>query len=122
RDFYRDMIGLDVLEDFSEAGGIVFFKICEGYGGHSCVLALFDKEAGQARGHPTGSKPPTTGAGSSLHHLALTVDYEAQDALKAFLDAQGVAHRTEVFEWIGWRGVFITDPEGNTVEFVAAVS
>jgi catechol 2,3-dioxygenase-like lactoylglutathione lyase family enzyme len=62
---------------------------------------------------------PETGAKSSLHHLALSVDYAAQDALREFLDEKGVAHRTEHFDWIGWRGVFITDPEGNTVEFVA---
>ena len=25
------------------------------------------------------------------------------------------------FDWIGWRGVFLKDPEGNTVELVAAL-
>lgn len=119
RDFYRDIVGLEVLADFSEAGGIVFFQIAPGYGGHTSVLALFDKKAGANRAHPTSDEDPFTGERSSLHHLALTVDFDKQDALRTFLDARGVAHRTEEFEWIGWRGVFISDPEGNTVEFVA---
>jgi len=121
RDFYRDIVGLEILEDFSDQGGIVFFRIAAGFRGHTSVLALFHKTAGATRSHPTSNVAPATGAGSSLHHLALAVDYEAQDALRDFLNAQGVPHRTEDFEWIGWRGVFITDPEGNTVEFVARV-
>jgi len=119
--FYRDIVGLPLLRDFSDASSIVFFKVAEGCGGHTAVLALFDKTAGRPDIHPTGTEAPETGARSSLHHLALTVDYAAQDALRDFLDAKGVAHRTERFDWIGWRGVFIRDPEGNTVEFVAGV-
>lgn len=118
RDFYRDIVGLSVLRDFPEAG-IVFFRVADGPGGHTSVLALFDRTAGAARGHPTGTAPPATGAGSSLHHLAPAVDRAAQDALRTFLGANGVPHRTETFDWIGWRGVFVTDPEGNTVAFVA---
>lgn len=120
RDFYRDVVGLRILNDSSDASGIVFFRIAEGYGGHTCVLALFHKTAGGDRQHPIGSAPPETGARSSLHHIALTVEHGAQDALRTFLDEQGIAHRTEDFDWVGWRGVFITDPEGNTVEFVAS--
>ncbi|MEM1101085.1 MAG: VOC family protein [Pseudomonadota bacterium] len=120
RAFYRDVVGLEILRDFSEASGIVFFRIAPGHGGHTTVLALFDPSAGAARGHKTGQMP-VTGAGSSLHHLALTVDHAAQDPLRAFLDRKGVPHRTEQFDWIGWRGIFIEDPEGNTVEFVAGV-
>ena len=31
----------------------------------------------------------------------------------------GVPYRVQDFAWVGWRGVFVTDPEGNTVELVA---
>ncbi|MEM6306711.1 MAG: VOC family protein [Pseudomonadota bacterium] len=120
RDFYSDIVGLSLWHDFSQQGGIVFFRIGQGYGGHTTVLALFDTTAGRDRGFPTASVPPVTGGASALHHLALTVDYAAQDDLKIFLDRHSIAHRTEVFDWIGWRGVFITDPEGNVIEFVAA--
>ncbi|MEM9707422.1 MAG: VOC family protein [Pseudomonadota bacterium] len=119
RAFYRDVVGLEVLRDFSEGSGIVFFRISEGFGGHTAVLALFSADAEDRRAlHPTGAKPET-GARSSLHHLALTVARDQQGALEAYFTEIGLAYRVEVFDWIGWRGTFVTDPEGNTVEFVA---
>ncbi|MEM8979818.1 MAG: VOC family protein [Pseudomonadota bacterium] len=116
--FYRDIVGLKILTQPGESG-IAFFEIGPSYGGHTAVLALFRKDAGRSDLHPSSDQAPHTGARSSLHHLALTVDAADQDALKTFLDAQGIPHKTQTFDWIGWRGVFITDPEGNTVEFVA---
>lgn len=117
--FYQDIVGLKVLRDFRKTG-IVFFKISEGYGGHTTVLALFGPGAGRPELHAQSDMAPETGARSSLHHIALTVDFDAQDRIKDWLTQHGVPYRTEIFDWIGWRGVFITDPEGNTVEFVAA--
>ena len=117
--FYRDVVGLTVLKDFSETG-IVFFKIAEGCGGHTTVLALFAYEVGRPELHAHSEDAPETGVRSSLHHIALTVDYAAQDGIMAWLSEQGIAYRIQTFDWIGWRGVFINDPEGNTVEFVAA--
>ena len=56
---------------------------------------------------------------SSLRHLALTLPRAEQDAAQAWLDRQAIPYRVETFSWIGWRGVFLTDPDGNTVELVA---
>ncbi|MEO0909089.1 MAG: VOC family protein [Pseudomonadota bacterium] len=117
--FYRDVVGLEVLSDTRE-DGIAFFKICDGFGGHTTVLALFLPNAGRPDLHPQGVEKPFTGARSSLHHLALTVAFEEQDAIRDWLEKNGVEHQEQVFDWIGWRGIFIKDPEGNTVEFVAA--
>ncbi len=75
--FYRDVVGLEVLSG-DERSDIVFLKVCEGYRGHICVLALFARDAGRPEIHPAGTEPPVTGAGSSLHHLALGVDFEAR--------------------------------------------
>jgi len=118
--FYRDIVGLDILSEPGETG-IAFFRIGPSYGGHTAVLALFRNDAGRPDLHPSSPDAPETGAGSSLHHLALTVDHRDQDALKNFLDGHNIPHKTQTFDWIGWRGVFITDPEGNTVEFVAGL-
>jgi catechol 2,3-dioxygenase-like lactoylglutathione lyase family enzyme len=108
--FYRDILGLTVLEG-GHRGGIVFFSLGESYGGHTAVLALFrDDDAGRSSYAP-----------SSLHHLALTVDAAEQDAVMAWYARNGLDCRVEDFAWIGWRGVFTTDPEGNTVELVARV-
>jgi len=110
--FYRDIIGLDHLSG-DHWDGIVFFKIADGFGGHTSVLALFRPDAGRPDLHPQGIKPPATGAGSSLHHLALSLPYAEQDAVMRWYEHNGVDYRVEIFDWIGWRGIFTTDPEGT---------
>jgi hypothetical protein len=45
--FYRDIVGLEVMLD-NRDDGIVFFKICDGFGGHTTILALFLPNAGRA--------------------------------------------------------------------------
>jgi len=37
----------------------------------------------------------------------------------AWYDKLEQPYRVEHFGWIGWRGIFTKDPEGNTVELVA---
>ena len=63
--------------------------------------------------------PPETGAQSSLHHIALSLPFEEQQAVMDWYDGLGIDYRVQVFDWIGWRGIFTKDPEGNTVELVA---
>ncbi|SPH24077.1 hypothetical protein DEA8626_03126 [Defluviimonas aquaemixtae] len=117
--FYRDVIGLELMAGGADAD-ITFFRIANGFGGHTTVLALFLHSAGTRPGlHPTGSHPPATGAGSSLHHIALSLPYEEQEAVMRWYDSLGQPYRVERFDWIGWRGIFTEDPEGNTVELVA---
>ncbi|MEL6198416.1 MAG: VOC family protein [Pseudomonadota bacterium] len=116
--FYAEVIGLERLA--AREGGIVFFRIAPGYAGHTTVLALFAHDAAVRPGlHPTGTMPQT-GARSSLHHLALSLDWDEQAAAIAWYERIGQPYRIEHFDWIGWRGVFTEDPEGNTVELVAA--
>ncbi|MEM6624225.1 MAG: VOC family protein [Pseudomonadota bacterium] len=117
--FYRDVIGLSVLSD---RGRITFFDLGEGYGGHTTVLALFAYDAPQRDVHPQVPQKPLTGAGSALHHLALTVGADEQQAVIDWYRHLGQPYRIEEFPWIGWRGVFTQDPEGNTVELVAKVA
>ncbi len=83
-------------------------------------MALFHATAGRANLHPQGSDAPETGAKSSLHQLALTVAYDEQEAIKQGLAENAIDYQVQIFDWIGWQGIFIRDPEGNTVEFVAA--
>ncbi|MEM6972621.1 MAG: VOC family protein [Pseudomonadota bacterium] len=118
--FYRDVIGLEPLPGGS-GDGIFFFRIAPSHGGHFAVLALFEPTAGRREIHPAGPPRPEAGAASSLHHLALVVPADEQDAVIGWYERQGLSYRVEAFDWIGWRGVFTTDPEGNTVELVAYV-
>ncbi|MCF6315041.1 MAG: VOC family protein [Marinosulfonomonas sp.] len=76
--------------------------------GHTTILALFSADT-----------KPETGARSSLHHIALSLPYDEQDAVMAWYDKLEQPYRVEHFGWIGWRGIFTKDPEGNTVELVA---
>ncbi|QBY01767.1 VOC family protein [Rhodophyticola sp. CCM32] len=117
--FYEEILGLERM-----TGGtrdrIVFFRIAEGFGGHTAVLALFDKALSRNPGpHPTEPDRPETGAKSSLHHIALSLPFAEQEAVMAWYEAKGLNYRVELFDWTGWRGVFTEDPEGNTVELVA---
>jgi catechol-2,3-dioxygenase len=105
--FYRDVIGLEILAG-DHRDGIVFFRISEGFAGHTAVLALFRDAAGQGGG-----------PASSLHHLALSLPRGEQDAVLRWYEARGQDFHVREFPWIGWRGIFTTDPEGNTVELVA---
>ena len=103
REFYEKIVGLELLRQFPE---IVFFRIGEGYGGHTTILALF------ARDQTVGVEQ------STLDHLAFTIDIADYETERERLQAAGMKVRPEVFGWVGWRSLFIHDPEGNTVEFV----
>ena len=119
-DFYERLIGLERLHG-DHTSGIVFFRIAAGFAGHTSVLALFEKGYEARPGlHPTSQDNPVTGGGSSLHHIALSLPFAEQEAALAWFAAHNIPTRVERFGWIGWRGVFVTDPEGNTVKLVAA--
>ena len=116
--FYRDVIGLELLND-PDNSPIVFLRVAEGFAGHTAVLALFSHEvegAGRTRG---SAVPPETGPRSSLHHIALSLPWEEQDKVIAWYKHLGRSYTVEYFDWVGWRGVFTFDPDGNTVELVA---
>ena len=117
--FYGDVLGLEQMEG-NVAEGIVFFRIADGFGGHTQVLALFNKQFVSRPGlHPTGIEAPMTGASSSLHHLAFSLPFGEQESVMSWYEANELPYRVETFGWVGWRGVFTEDPEGNTVELVA---
>ena len=101
--FYSDVIGLELMRRFEHAA---FFRIAEGYAGHTTVLALFDRNS------------PVERERSAVDHLAFTialVDYEPE---RRRLEALGLAVTTATHDWVHWRSMYIEDPEGNTVEFV----
>lgn len=116
--FYSDVIGLECFARRDQ--GITFFRIAEGHAGHTAVLALFGPGTGRPEIHGVTPEAPETGARSSLHHIALSLGWEEQEAVMAWYDSIGQPYNVQHFDWTGWRGVFTEDPEGNTVELVAA--
>ena len=116
--FYRDIVGLEVL-NLNAGLGIAFFKISDGVAGHTNVLALFRDGAGTKDAAADEANPPFAGPRSSLHHLALTLPFGEQQAAMEWYEQNGLPYSIEIFDWAGWRGVFAKDPDGNTVELVA---
>ena len=106
--FYTEVVGLELLRKFP---GIVFYKIGEGYAGHTQILALFHHSV-RNRGIRD------TEALTSLYHFALAIGLGDYHAEKERLENLGVTVRTEEFAWVHWRSLFNTDPEGNSIEFV----
>jgi catechol 2,3-dioxygenase-like lactoylglutathione lyase family enzyme len=109
--FYADVLGLEVLR---REENYVFFKVAEGYGGHSQNLALFDATV------PVGTKSPQISfEGTTLHHIALNVALEDFGSEKLRLEGLGIRVDATVHEWLHVRSIYFFDPEGNMLELVA---
>ncbi len=111
-DFYQNSLGLELIKDVDN---YKFFKIAEGYGGHYQVLALFAKTNPNAFDEVLGSIDSNN---SSLHHYALEIDKNDYNYIIKQLKNQHIVFKTEVFEWVKWKSIFIKDPEENIIEFV----
>ena len=103
RAFYRDVVGLEV---FREGENHVFFKVADGVEGHPQLLVLFDRGRGVS---------PDS---STLDHLAFVIGREEYDDRRRQLEEHGLEPATKEFPNFGWRALFVSDSDGNTVEFV----
>lgn len=102
--FYQDKIGLELMRRFPESA---FFKIGDGFAGHTVILALFDRSTKVEQ------------AKTTLDHLAFTIDIADFESEQQRLESLGVPTRTSTHAWVQWRSIYVDDPDGNTVEFVA---
>jgi catechol 2,3-dioxygenase len=111
--FYQDVFGLELLRRFER---MAFLKVAAGRAGHTTIVALFDQ------GLPTPIPPlPRSGADverTTLHHFALEIRREEQTTWRARLEGHGLAVTAAEHAWIGWRSLYVADPEGNVVELV----
>lgn len=110
--FYEEVLGLEVLR---RDDSFVFFKIAEGYGGHTQNLALFDAtnlDLLEAKSLQLNSDQTT------LHHIALNISLEDFEAEKRRLEGLGLKVRAYKHEWIHVRSLYFPDPEGNLLELV----
>src|SRR3990170_2090924 len=110
--FYEEVVGPEVLrrdESFE------FFKIAEGYGGHTQNLALFEvtnRILLETKSEQLSSDQTT------LHHIALNVSLEDFESEKMRLEGLGLKVDATVREWLHVRSLYFSDPEGNLLEFV----
>jgi catechol-2,3-dioxygenase len=106
--FYEEVIGLPLMKRFPSSA---FFKIAEGYGGHTQVLALFD------RSESSDDRPPDA-VTSTIDHLAFAVALADFAGERQRLEALGIQVETAEHQWVHWRSLYVADPEGNQVELV----
>jgi catechol-2,3-dioxygenase len=107
--FYEEVIGLPLM---TRVTNCAFFKIADGYDGHTQVLALFDRSGSPGyRG--------LDAALSTIDHIAFEIPLaDFADELKR-LKGLGLGVETAEHAWVHWRSLYVTDPEGNQVELVA---
>ena len=114
--FYRDILGLELMRHVE--GRFAFMRIEIGLEGHERIVGLFGADELSNRRNTSWSAPD--GAAPSLHHVAFEIPLaEYAGALDALTQA-GLNPETNAHGWIGWRSIYISDPDGNTVELVAA--
>ena len=111
--FYEEVVGLEVLR---RDESFVFFKVAEGYGGHTQNLALFEAEERSFLENKSSQLNPEQ---TTLHHIALNISLEDFEAEKVRLEGLGLKVNATVHEWLHVRSMYFSDPEGNSLEFVA---
>jgi catechol 2,3-dioxygenase-like lactoylglutathione lyase family enzyme len=110
--FYEEVVGLQVLR---RDENFVFFKIAEGYGGHTQNLALFDANERNFLENKSNQLVSET---STLHHIALNIDLEDFYEEKKRLEGLGLRVQEDEHSWIHVRSLYFSDPEGNLLELV----
>ncbi len=115
--FYEEVIGLEVM---SRNEHMSFFKIAEGYAGHTQILALFDRQRSRSVSGQPIKKPyvAPSSAESTVDHIAFSIDRKDFNNEQQRLQGLGLQVDVTYHDWVQWRSLFIEDPEGNTVEFV----
>jgi len=111
-EFYEEVVGLDVLR---RDESFVFFKIAEGYGGHSQNLALFDATN---RVFLEAKSLELSPEQTTLHHIALNISLEDYETEKRRLEGLGLKVQATEHAWLHVRSLYFADPEGNLLEFV----
>jgi catechol 2,3-dioxygenase-like lactoylglutathione lyase family enzyme len=106
--FYENVLGLSLI---ARDNTCAFFKIADGYGGHTQVLALFNRSESPGYRAPDGET-------STIDHIAFEISLaDFQHELNR-LRSLGLEVETAEHAWMHWRSLYVRDPEDNQVEFV----
>jgi catechol-2,3-dioxygenase len=105
--FYRDLLGLEVLSPPTLNN--VFLKAGDGHAGIPQMIVLVPKSA-EVLAQPSGYQ---------LHHLAFELPAAEFDVQHAALVAAGFQPRGGKHPVLASRTMYVDDPDGNEVEFIA---
>ena len=112
--FYRDVLGFPLIHVLHNA--IAFMRVADGVAGHTQIIGLFDQN--WVSSHADHSWEGCAPKSSTLHHFAVEIKLAEYEAVLVYLTKQGLAPNTSTHAWIGWRSIYVSDPDGHTVEFV----
>lgn len=134
RDFYREVLGFELLSEACHETGhqpdpggeptIAFLTINQvdtplGRHGHPQLLALVDYQRHVfAKARFDGHEPTR----STLNHLAFEISPESYEAHKRRLEAFGLHPRPAAFPAMTARALFFNDPEQNLLELICHAS
>jgi catechol 2,3-dioxygenase len=112
--FYRDVIGFEVIRVLHDS--IAFMRVADGVEGHTQIIGLFSRDWPASREGKTwdGCIPNF----STLHHFAIEISLKDYERVLTYLTDRGLNPNTSIHSWIGWRSIYVSDPDENTVEFV----
>jgi catechol 2,3-dioxygenase len=112
--FYRDVLGFPLIRVID--GAIAFMRVADGAEGHTQIIGLFSASWPSNRDGKAwdGASPRL----STLHHLAIEISLGAYDRVLDYLAGLGLNPNTQTHPWIGWRSIYVSDPDDNTIEFV----
>lgn len=108
--FYHELLGLEIISPPNLPN--VFLKVGEGHAGIPQMIVLVPKPA-EVQAQPSGYQ---------LHHLAFEVPAAQFDAQQAKFVAAGLQPRSGKHPVLASRTMYIDDPDGNEVEFIAQVT
>ena len=112
RDFYQQVVGLEMLQESEVACVFIVAK-------RQLLLLITQEKARAPSKTPGGQVPPclvrpgeTLGAG----HIALAVAEAEFDAWRTHLESKGVEVLSEVASEPGGRSLYFRDPDGHLLE------
>lgn len=109
-EFYGGVLGLDRIDD-PPGETSAFFRAGDGVGGHTQVLVLFDRSSDD------GYVPPDPDR-TTVDHVAFGIQQSDFDAEAERLESLGYDLGYAYHEWVEWRSLYLSDPDGNGVELV----
>lgn len=109
-EFYGAVLGLERIDD-PPSGSSAFFRAGDGVAGHTQVLVLFDRSG------TDGYVPPAPDR-TTVDHVTFGIDPSEFDAEAARLEDLGYDLTFAYHDWVGWRSLYLSDPDDNLVELV----